>query len=128
MEKFYDFSFGEEDLKFDFIFAHSIWTHASPTLIKNCSSAAARVMTDNTIFFSTYRDIDLTRKKNISETTSFKEDWLYPGCYAYRRETIQKIVESAGLELVEVLSSFEDDVIDLPQPKRQIWGVFRLKR
>ncbi len=125
MKKFYDFSFDRPNLKFDYIFAHSIWTHASPALVTKCAIAAAEVMTKKTIFFSSYRDTEVSRKSSIPES-DFGEDWLYPGCYAFHRKTMEEAVGKAGLELVDVLSPFA--VNDLPQPPRQTWGVFRLKR
>lgn len=52
-----DLKFAElEPRRFDFVFAHSVFTHAPPAIIEECLGHVHRVMTDRGVFFATYLD------------------------------------------------------------------------
>ena len=74
--------------KFDFILAQSIFSHASPSQIKQCLSEAKKVMISTSVFAATFVKSDKNRDG---------DDWIYPECGGYTFEFISSIVAEVGL-------------------------------
>ncbi len=88
-----DFSLHVFGRTFDFLLAHSIFTHAAPAQIRTCLEEARGVMTPSSLFLATYTPGD----------ESYEGDaWVYPGEVAYRPERIRGMAEEEGLTCEEV--------------------------
>lgn len=77
-----DFDLSVFDQKFDFILAHSIFSHASARQISNCLSEAGKVMHNHSIFAATFID--------GAENYSGKE-WRYPQGVTYTLPFIKNL-------------------------------------
>jgi hypothetical protein len=78
-------SFGE---KFDFIIAHSIFSHASAEQIGACLASARETMKPTSIFAASFLEGD--------EDYEGRE-WVYPGVVRFRAATIERLASEAGL-------------------------------
>jgi SAM-dependent methyltransferase len=78
------------DTQFDFIHAHSVLTHADPTLARTFFAEAGRVLTPNGLVVATFLRGD-------SDYTG--TDWAYPDVISYRLETMTQWASEAGLQL-----------------------------
>ncbi|GAF93721.1 unnamed protein product, partial [marine sediment metagenome] len=76
------------DTKFNFIIAHSIFTHAPISNIKKCLSEVKKALEKDGIFFFTFI---------MTEEDFCVEYWVYPGVQGYTEGTMEKMVEDAGL-------------------------------
>lgn len=90
--------------KFDFLLAQSIFSHASIGQIRRCLAQAALVMKPTSVFFATFQ---------IGLTDYTGEEWVYPGCVNYTRETVLQLAAEAG---------FAARFLDWPHPS-QVWVV-----
>lgn len=100
-----DFEFTRFERKFDFLMAHSIFTHAPTWQIKLCLAEAAKVMVPQSIFLATFFE-------SLDGTDYTGNDWLYPDIVRYRKETISAIADEAGVECQH---------FDWPHPFNQKW-------
>lgn len=91
---------------FDFLLAHSIFSHASQDQIHRCLAEARKVMAPAAIFAATY----LPGQENYSGS-----DWVYPGTVAYTLEHLQEIARQEGLASMP---------LDWKHPNRQRWVCF----
>jgi hypothetical protein len=78
-------SFGKQ---FDFILAHSIFTHATQTQIKRCLSEASNCMKPDAIFAATFMR---------GEANYDGGKWVYPDCITYSLEHMSQMVQESGL-------------------------------
>lgn len=78
-------AFGRE---FDFILAHSIFTHATQGQIRKCLSEAAKVLKPEGVFAATY---------GAGGNDYAGNEWAWPNCISYQPVTMLRFVESAGL-------------------------------
>jgi hypothetical protein len=93
-------AFGRE---FDFILAHSIFSHASQGQIRRCVGEAAEVMGPTSLFVATF----------MPGSSDYEGDeWVYPACVRYRPEYIGRIAQESGLACRR---------LDWPHPNRQQW-------
>ena len=100
-----DFSFSHLGEKFDYVMAHSVFTHASAKQIKKCMLEVQEVMKPETQFIATYHEY----------TSNYLGDqFMYPKISHYTKDFITELVESAGLRCTH---------IDLPHPFDQKWFV-----
>lgn len=83
-----NFTLSRFNRKFDFLVAHSIFTHAAKRQIERCLEESTKVMARNSVFLATFHE---------SENEYVGADWVYPGISQYRKETITSIVEGAGM-------------------------------
>lgn len=95
--------------KFDYLIAHSIFTHAAGRQIARCMSEASQVMKLGSIFLATFLESD---KDHVGD------EWVYPGCTYFRKSTITSFAEQAGLKCQH---------IDWPHPFDQKWFVVTRK-
>ena len=81
-----DFILSSFDQKFDFIIAHSIFSHTPAYEIRKCMKEAAKVMKPTSIFAATYWP---------GEVSSKAKSWMIRA--EFRTEDIKQIVEDVGL-------------------------------
>ena len=77
--------------KFDFLMAHSIFTHAPEQQIRQCMTEVAKVMVPESIFLATFFE-------SLDGTDYTGDTWAYPDIVRYRKSTISRYVEESGLE------------------------------
>ena len=106
-----NYTFTKFDRKFDYLMAHSIFTHAPEKQIRLCLSEAAKVMAPETIFLATFFE-------SLDGTDYTGEEWLYPDIVRFRKSTITSFVEGAGLECQH---------FDWAHPFNQKWVAVTLK-
>jgi hypothetical protein len=78
-------SFGEQ---FDFVLAHSIFSHASVQQVRQCFANVRSTMKATSIFAASFLE---------GESDYAGDDWVYPGCVRFRAETIERLAREAGL-------------------------------
>jgi hypothetical protein len=88
--------------KFDFLIAHSIFSHAAPGQIDRCLSEAAKTMHAQSLFLATYN-----RGASSYEGT----DWVYPSV-TYTEERFRQMADEQGLEVRR---------LRCPHPGGQTW-------
>jgi SAM-dependent methyltransferase len=79
--------------QFDFLLAHSIFTHASQHQIRKCFIEARKVMSPASVFLANY---------NKADTDYSGTQWVYPShvCYTFAR--ISALAEEAGLRCLQL--------------------------
>lgn len=107
-----DYQFTKFDRKFDFLMAHSIFTHAPESQIKQCLKEAAKVMVPDSIFLATFFE-------SLDGTDYAGKEWLYPDIVRYKKSTISSFVEDVG--------GLECQHFDWPHPFNQKWIAVTLK-
>lgn len=80
-------------IPFDFIHAHSVLTHAPPSLVRTFFHQAAEVLTTEGLVVATFLQ---------GETDYDGADWVYPELVTYRLQTLQHWAEEAALRLVPI--------------------------
>jgi len=95
--------------KFDFILAHSIFSHASERQIRRCLSEARKVMKPISLFVATFARSDSNYDGN---------DWVYPGFVTYTLDHMRQLFEEHGLASA---------ILDWPHPEYQAWIVAALR-
>jgi SAM-dependent methyltransferase len=78
-------AFGRE---FDFILAHSIFTHATQAQVRKCLNEVAKALKPMGIFAATY---------SAGESDYGGNEWAWPNCISYQPATMLHFVEEAGL-------------------------------
>ena len=78
---------------FDFLLAHSIFTHASPDQIRTCLGEARKVMTPSSLFLATYTPGDRSYDG---------EAWVYPREVTYTEEKFRAMAEEQGFAREEI--------------------------
>ena len=89
------------DSKFDFILAHSIFTHADPEIIINWCKKVKSVLSGKFLF--TIRE---------SEVNNYNEGWTYPNNTKYTFNFIKELFKTADLEIQR---------LNIPHPRGQTW-------
>ena len=74
--------------QFDYLLAHSIFSHAAPGQIEKCLSEAAAVMHPESVLVATYIH---------GERNHEGEEWTYRDCVAYTEECMLQFAREAGL-------------------------------
>jgi SAM-dependent methyltransferase len=98
-----NYTLTEFGVTFDFILAHSVFTHAPAVQIRRCLEQAREVMDENSVFLGTFLE---------STEDHAGDEWVYPWVTQFRPETITGIVTEAGLACHH---------LDLPHPFDQKW-------
>ena len=83
-----DWSVSELGIRFDYIVAQSIFSHASKAQIRDCLERCSPSMHDGTIVIATFM---------LGELDYEGTEWVYPGVVAYREQTIAELIDTAGL-------------------------------
>ncbi|MGN7297453.1 class I SAM-dependent methyltransferase [Ferdinandcohnia sp. SAFN-114] len=105
-----DFLLSTFNMKFDYILAQSIFSHASPAQINTCLLEVAKCIKENGTFIATF----------VKGTTDYKgEKWVYPGCVKYTLKTMEVWAEKAGLSFT---------VLQFPHPNGQTWALYKLRK
>jgi len=81
-----DFTLSIFDREFDFLLAHSIFSHTPEYELRKCMQEAAKVMTPKSIFAATYWP---------GEVSSTDKSWMVRA--EFRPEHLQEMIEDAGL-------------------------------
>lgn len=84
-----DFDLGVFGRSFDFMLAQSIFTHTPISEIRTCFESAAINLTPAGLFAATFKQDD--------EHDYDGDAWIYPHQARYRRATIQRLADEAGL-------------------------------
>jgi len=92
--------------KFDFILAHSIFSHASQKQIIRCLSEVEKCMKETSIFSATF----VKGNSNYSG-----EKWVYPDTVTYTEQRMVELANNAGLDF---------KTINWYHPNRQTWALF----
>lgn len=80
-------------IKFDYLLACSIFSHASQTQIRRCFREARQVMHTSSIFACTYHKGDSNYKG---------EEWVYPDVVGYETDFFAKMAADEGLRAQEI--------------------------
>lgn len=75
---------------FDFIHAHSVLTHAPPSLVRTFFHQAGKVLTPQGLVIATFSRGDLDYDG---------AEWVYPALITYRLETLERWAVEAALQL-----------------------------
>lgn len=78
-------AFGRE---FDFVLAHSIFTHATQAQVRKCLAEAAKILKPEGVFAATY---------SVGETDYGGGEWAWPNCIGYRPVTMSRFIGDVGL-------------------------------
>ncbi len=89
--------------EFDFLLAHSIFSHAAEHQIRRCLSEARKVMKPTSLFAATFVQ---------GETNYEGQNWVYPECVTYTLEHMQRLAREHGLNCTP---------IRWPHPNNQTW-------
>ncbi len=74
--------------KFNFIVAHSIFTHAPMSDIKKCLSQVKKTLESDGVFIFSFV---------MGNRDTHSSYWIYPGIHGYVEETMKKMICNAGL-------------------------------
>ncbi|GEM_PF-1283502 len=104
-----NFEISKFETKFKFILAQSIFSHANLNQIIQCLKEARQCLDSDGLFLATF----IWGKEDYEG-----DDWVYPGCVAYRPSSIKKKAwDEAGLKMLTT---------DWPHPNGQNWVIFHL--
>ena len=87
-----DFNAGVFGVSFDFVLAQSIFSHAGPDLVGPALVNIAGALAPGGLFLATFLCTDLHPKQRVEVP-----GWVYPGCLAFRPETIATLASAAQL-------------------------------
>src|SRR3989338_10371468 len=83
-----DFTLTAFGRSFDFLVAHSIFSHAAERQIRRCLAEAKRVMKPTAIFAATF----------LAGATNYAGDaWVYPDCARYTLRYMAQLAAEHGL-------------------------------
>jgi SAM-dependent methyltransferase len=100
-----DFSLGDITTQFDMINAHSIFSHAASSQIRDGFSLVKKALKPGGLFVATY----------VRGDSSYEgSDWVYPKCVQFREDDMQQLAAEHGLSMRP---------LDWPHPK-QHWLLF----
>jgi SAM-dependent methyltransferase len=113
-----NFSLSAFSRTFDFLLAHSIFTHAPQHLIKKCLAEACKVISTTSLFFATYNKgaIDYNGDRWIAPGGD--SDGTFHGHVTYTFARISALAEEVGLQCAEM---------DVVHPAGASWvAIYRL--
>lgn len=87
-----DFNTDGFGVRFDFILAQSVFSHAGRNLIATALAGFRRNLTEGGLVLATFVD---ARRSGVPENA--RDGWFYPEVVAYREETIGRLIQEAGL-------------------------------
>jgi SAM-dependent methyltransferase len=89
-----DFSLWRFGQRFDFVIAHSIFTHTQPALAVRGLSAVRDVLTECGVFAATFIATDPPQRPASGS-------WIYPECITYTVEETRELYRSSGLRVLD---------------------------
>lgn len=98
-----DFQVSRFRVTFEFVIAHSIFTHATMGQIRQCLREVSACLSSGGQFFATFQP---------AEHDHLGEAWHYPSCCGYRYETIRALAKESDLTC---------DQVEWPHPEFQEW-------
>jgi len=101
-----DFTLTCFNRRFDFILAHSVFSHTSQTQMRRCLSEANRAMQFSAVFAATYY---------VGESNYAGEEWVYPGRSSFRPDLLDSLAAEEGLVCKH---------LQWPHPHGQSWVAF----
>jgi SAM-dependent methyltransferase len=104
-----DFTLSAFDRKFDYILAHSIFSHAAERQISRCLSEARKVMKPTSLFVATFA-------KGDDDYSG--DEWVYPGFVMYTEDRMRTLFGEQGLA---------SSILNWPHPEFQVWIVAALQ-
>lgn len=87
-----EFDAGQFGVKFDFIVAQSIFSHAGPEMVARALSQFAATMSEDGLALVTF-----IHPEQLPSAPIEAAGWTYPGCTTYQRDRIEKLISSAGM-------------------------------
>ncbi len=87
-----DFSVSHFGIRFDFILAQSIFSHAGVDLIAKCLLNFRSCLNENGLILATFIPPDMLGRAEDTRTTG----WIYPACLAYKTATVHELIRDAG--------------------------------
>lgn len=78
---------------FDYIIAQSIFSHTGTDLIDKALESFSKALSPTGIAIVTF----IHPSNALGMTEFFGKGWIYPGCVAHSRDTIQQCISKAGL-------------------------------
>jgi hypothetical protein len=93
--------------KFDYMFAQSIFSHASKSVIQQWLAGVTSHLSDEGLFLATYL-------RHSQDYRGLRGDWVYPDCVYYQDETLRRIAAAFDLHFQPIAWAHP----------RQIWGAF----
>jgi SAM-dependent methyltransferase len=103
-----DFTLSAFERKFDYILAHSIFSHAAERQISRCLSEARKVMKPTSLFVATFA-------KGDDDYSG--DEWVYPGFVMYTEDRMRTLFGEQGLA---------SSILNWPHPEFQVWIVAAL--
>jgi hypothetical protein len=100
-----DFTLSVFGQRFDYLLAHSIFSHAAPAQIRRCLAEGRRVMDGMSMFAATYFE---------GAESYAGDEWQYPGPVTYRFEDLRAMAEEQGFTALRLA---------WPHPSGQSWMV-----
>jgi SAM-dependent methyltransferase len=91
--------------RYDYILAQSIFSHTGIDLLQTWLEHASELLTPTGVLVATFLP---------SETDAAEQGWIYPGCVAFRPDTMASLASRHGLEFAP---------LDWKHP-RQSWAAF----
>jgi SAM-dependent methyltransferase len=91
-----DFSADDFGVRFDYVIAQSIFTHAGEDLVRKALDSVARVLKPDGVMAANFSWC------RWPATTSAPPGWHYPGNVSYRSETMRRFAQKAGLVSVPI--------------------------
>jgi SAM-dependent methyltransferase len=89
-----DFRIDHFNAKFDFIIAQSIFSHSGKDLVKTALANFRDGLAPNGLILATFIHVGMSGL----DTEYEGEGWFYPGCVAYKPETVARLIAEAHLE------------------------------
>jgi len=86
-----DFNSDGFGVRFDFILAQSVFSHAGRNLIETALAGFRRNLAEGGLVLATFVD---ARRSGVPENAG--DGWVYPEVVAYREETIGRLIQEAG--------------------------------
>jgi len=87
-----DFDASGFGLRFDFILAQSVFSHAGPDMLGQALPKLAAALAPGGLILATFLRADMHPAVPVE-----RPGWSYPGCIAYRAETLDMQLAAAGL-------------------------------
>ena len=88
-----DYSLTRFGRTFDFLFAHSIFSHAPRRQIEACMAEASRCMNEDSVFLATYVE---------GLEDSHAEEWVYPHIIRFQQASLEAIAQAHNLRCVRL--------------------------
>ncbi|HEY1078290.1 MAG TPA: methyltransferase [Fontimonas sp.] len=83
-----DFDLSGFGRQFDYMMAHSIFSHTGYTQLAACMKSVAQALDENGLLIATFVD---------AKADAYQDEWVYPGFNRFSWATMEKAIHAAGL-------------------------------